>query len=205
MSLTDSGLVIYGCGGHARSVADVAMNDGVKQILFIDKQAREGERIFGFDVFASLDAIPSGWGVICAQGDNAQREQTIQQLQKSSRLVNIISNTATIGVDSLIEQGCFIGHHAHAGPASIIGIGCILNTASVVEHDCEVGHFTHISVHATLCGKVKIGQRCFIGAGATVIDGISICDDVMVGAGSVVVNDITEPGVYLGVPACRKN
>ena len=47
---------------------------------------------------------------------------------------------------------------------------------------------------------MKIGNRCFIGAGATVIDKISICDDVIIGANAAVINNIDSPGTYVGNP-----
>jgi len=70
-----------------------------------------------------------------------------------------------------------------------------------LEHETEVGDHNHISVNATLCGRVKLGNLCFIGAGSVVIDKIKICDNVVLGANSVVIEDITEPGVYVGNPA----
>ncbi len=46
----------------------------------------------------------------------------------------------------------------------------------------------------------RIGNRVSVGSGATILP-VAICDDVVIGAGAVVTRDITEPGVYIGVPA----
>jgi serine acetyltransferase len=32
-------------------------------------------------------------------------------------------------------------------------------------------------------------------------EGTKVCDNVTIGAGSVVLKDITQPGVYIGIPA----
>ncbi len=197
------GLVIIGCGGHARSVADVALSCGIKCLSFIDKNAKVGETIFGFEVKKKIinNSLP-GWKYFAAYGDNHIRKLEIQGLStKGYHLAKIISKSATIGINSNIEDGCFIGHHAHLGPKANISIGCIINTSAVVEHDCYVGSYSHISVNTTLCGKVIIGENCFIGAGATVIDGVSICANVVIGAGAIVINNIENPGTYVGVPA----
>ena len=39
------------------------------------------------------------------------------------------------------------------------------------------------------------------GAGSTIIDKVKICDYVVIGAGAVVTDDITKPGIYVGIPA----
>lgn len=202
MILPYQGLVIYGCGGHARSVADVALDCGLKSIVFVDSQAKVGETLLGFTVQQSSPELPLGWGEFSAQGDNLLRQNTLQSRLNASAMLGIIaSNTATVGKDAILGHGTFVGHHAHIGPLTHIGVGCIINTSAVVEHDCVIGDYTHVSVNTTLCGKVRVGQRCFIGAGATLIDGVTLCSDVIIGAGAVVVSDITEPGTYLGVPA----
>jgi len=72
MSLT--GLVILGFGGHARSVADVALAAGVENLLFVDANAKPGETLAGFPVSQRLDGpMPQAWLVFPAAGDNALR------------------------------------------------------------------------------------------------------------------------------------
>ena len=46
----------------------------------------------------------------------------------------------------------------------------------------------------------SLGDNVIIGTGSTVIGPISICDDVFIGAMSLVKKDISEPGVYVGIP-----
>ena len=45
--------VIIGCGGHARSIADVILdNDQYADIVFLDKNAKSNEKLFGFPIIA---------------------------------------------------------------------------------------------------------------------------------------------------------
>ena len=70
-------------------------------------------------------------------------------------------------------------------------------------HDTVIGDFSTIAPNAAIMGRVRIGERCYIGANATIIPEITICPDTIIGAGAVVNKSIKEPGTYVGVPAKR--
>jgi UDP-N-acetylbacillosamine N-acetyltransferase len=185
-------------------MADVALDNGVRALLFIDANARDGERFLGFDVVAFSDRLPEGWAWIPGSGDNEARQHSLAvPVFDAGRLCSLISRRAYIGAAASIAPGAFVGIHAHVGPRAAIGEGCIVNTAAIVEHDCLVGRYTHVSVNATIAGSVRIGERVFVGAGAVVIDGVTIADDVVLGAGATVTEDIEQAGTYVGTPARR--
>lgn len=196
------GLLILGFGGHARSVADVALAAGVTDFYFVDKNARSGESFLGFPVVAQRpDTLPEGWSAFPGSGDNAMREKQSNLLEELEwPIATVISPTASVGVGSNIGLGSFIAHHAHIGPMAKIGAACIVNTAAVIEHECQIGNFTHISVNATIAGCSQIGHSAMIGAGATIIDNVQIADNITIGAGGVVKDSLVERGVYVGVP-----
>lgn len=202
--MAQNALLIFGCGGHARSVADVALASGFAKLLFVDPNARPGEICLGFPVQAAMpDGLTAEWAYFSAAGDNLRRQQQIDQLRQSGLpLATLIAPTATIGVGATIAEGTIVAHHAHVGPLARIGSGVVLNTGSVVEHDCVIGDFTHVSVNATVAGKTSIGKHVFLGAGSTVIDGIEIADNITIGAGGVAIASFREAGTYVGVP-CR--
>jgi UDP-N-acetylbacillosamine N-acetyltransferase len=194
-------LFIYGCGGHARSLADVAVSNGGKDLIFIDEGARENEVQLGFPVVKPFsDKIDGNY--IVAIGDNHHRALVFHEL-RNKNLIVLISNTAYMGVNTQLDIGTFIAAGAHIGPNTIIAENTIINTRAIVEHDCKIGKHSHISVNAVVAGKAELGDFVMIGAGAIVIDNIKVCSEVTVGAGSVVIKDINMPGVYVGVPARR--
>lgn len=194
-------LVLLGCGGHARSVADVALSAGYDRLWFVDEQARDGETCLGFPVQKHHPSEQDLLYIACA-GDNRRRmEQGRELAARRLSVATVISPTATIGYGAVLASGCFVGHHAHVGPLARIGAGCIINTSAVIEHDCIIGEYCHISVHATVAGRSRLGDRVFLGAGAAIIDGISVVDDVTIGAGGVVISSIEHAGTYVGVPA----
>lgn len=68
---------------------------------------------------------------------------------------------------------------------------------TVLAHDASTWEF----LGYTKLGKVKIGNRVFIGAESVVLPGITIGDDVIIGANSTVTHDIPAGCVYAGSPA----
>jgi UDP-N-acetylbacillosamine N-acetyltransferase len=203
MTAVPRGLVILGFGGHARSVADIALTLGVKGLIFVDEAAQADESLWGFPVRKTFDErLPDGWQAFAASGDNHIRHvQVTIILERSWPLAALISPTATIGSEAGISAGCFIGHHAHVGPLSTIGTACIINTGAIVDHECKIGDYTHVSVNSSVAGRCHVGSFVFLGAGATVIDKVCIADSITVGAGGVVVKSLVEPGTYIGAPA----
>lgn len=200
-----NGLVIFGFGGHARSIADVALAAGYKKLLFIDPNARDGEAFLGYPARQALSGtFPEGWDCIAAAGDNRRRQSQIATiLEARLPLATLIAPSATIGAGSSLGAGGFVAHQAHVGPMARIGVGAIINTGAVIEHECVVGDYVHVSVNATLAGRSRLGDLVFLGAGATVIDAVSVGSNIIVGAGGVVVASIEDAGTYVGVPARR--
>lgn len=109
------------------------------------------------------------------------------------------------------KRGMTIGDNTHlfsriiTGEPYLISIGhnCTISTnVSLITHDASIGAIRGRDIHSDLCGKISIGNNCFIGDKSVIMYGVSIADNVIVAAGSVVVKSIKEPGVIVaGVPA----
>lgn len=197
-------LIILGYGGHARSVADLALACGYTNLFFVDSNAREGENFMCHPVFAELDLLAQGCDVFPAAGDNTKRQEQCREIELLGLIpTTLVSPLASIGVGSSIGAGCFVGHHAHIGPMAEVAPGCIINTGAIIEHESKVGAYSHVSVNATIAGRSSLGALSMLGAGATIIDGVKVGDHIMIGAGAVVHRAINAPGTYVGVPACK--
>lgn len=191
--------ILLGCGGHARSIADVILNAFPSaKLFFLDENAREEESVMGFPVSRTMPE--EGGKLVLAVGDNVSRRH--QAFGKD--VCTIVAKTATVSPFALLGKGCFVAHGAHIGPEAVIGCGTIINTNSIVEHEVNIGEFCHIAPNCVICGRCNIGNNTFIGAGAIIKDKISICSDTIIGAGAVIIKNITEPGIYIGCPARKK-
>ena len=195
----DNKIYIIGCGGHARSVADVILgNNPGAQLVFIDENASENETIFDFPVIKVLEKESDC--LFVAVGDNQKR----RKLAEGKKMISVISHKADVSPTAIIEEGCFIGNGAHIGPFAHIGKGTIVNTNAVVEHEVHIGKFCHIAPNTTVCGRTVLGNNIFVGAGATIKDKLIICSDVVIGAAAAVIKNIEKTGIYMGVPALLK-
>lgn len=205
--LTAKKLIVFGFGGHARSVADVALACGYSELLFVDSNAIPGESFMGYRVIREFTNLGDSWcDAFAASGDSRQRQEQCQTIARVGlRLVTLIAPSASVGVGSVIGSGCMVGHHAHIGPMAAIGQACIINTGAVVEHESRVGDYAHVSVNSTIAGRSELGAFSMLGAGATIIDKVRVADNVVVGAGAVVATSLESEGTYVGVPARKRN
>ena len=67
----------------------------------------------------------------------------------------------------------------------------------ILSHDASTKRY----LNYTRIGKVKIGNRVFVGASAIILPGVTIGDDVVIGAGCVVSRNIPDGHVVAGNPA----
>jgi len=126
------------------------------------------------------------------------------------RLAQIVANRLT-GSDPVKEcrsRGVAVGERTvfHAGVIVDFSHGFHIE----IGDDVTLAPRVHILAHDastkkhlnyTRLGKVKIGNRVFVGADSIVLPGVFIGDDVVVGAGSVVTRDIPARSVAAGNPA----
>jgi sugar O-acyltransferase (sialic acid O-acetyltransferase NeuD family) len=200
-------LLIIGASGHGKVVADIAIKmNKWHSIAFLDddksiKSSMDLEVIgTSDDVFSHIDEYEIFVGI----GNNTTRQRIHEMLETFGASMpnlihpkSVIGNQVDIGIGTAVMAGVVINC------CTKIGRGCIINTGSTVDHDNCIDDFVHISPGSHLAGTVKVGKGSWLGIGSVVSNNITITNGCKVGAGSVVVKDITEPGVYVGVPVRR--
>ena len=198
-----SDLIVIGGGGHAKSIADLALKSGYNVVGFLDDNDTDTE-IFGIKRLGKIsdcEKFSQGKIFIIGIGNNAVRKKIYETYKLDyATLVHpsaVIASEVVIGEGSVVFAGAVINAYTKISKQSII------NTGAIVEHDCTVGEFSMVAPRATVCGVSKIGNNCWIGAGSVVNNGISICDNTTVGSGGVVIKSIVESGTYVGVPVRR--
>ena len=194
-------IIIIGAGGHAKVIADILLKSGERVLGFLD-DAAVGEIYAGYRVLGTVaDCVNyvDEANFVLGIGNNAIRRRIAEQYKLN--WITAVHPSAQLALGVKLGEGTVVMANAVINSDTVIGKHCIVNTAAVVEHDNVVGDYVHVSPHATLCGVVSVGDNTQIGAGATVKHVTTVCADCMIGVGAAVVGDITEPGVYVGIPA----
>jgi sugar O-acyltransferase (sialic acid O-acetyltransferase NeuD family) len=106
-----------------------------------------------------------------------------------------VDKTTLIGNGNVILPGCIIDKDTTIGNNIFFNPGCI------ISHDNLIEDHTFFGPGVKTSGFVKIGSCCFLGTGTTIIDNISIKDHIKTGGGALITRDISEAGLYIGVPA----
>ncbi|ATB43176.1 putative acetyltransferase [Cystobacter fuscus] len=198
-------LVIYGCGGHGKVVADIALARGMTVEGFLDDRALEGKRVFGLPILggpAWLEVFRSEVSVALGIGENRARYRIYKLCERLGMTpVTLIHPTATVAASAQLGAGVVVMAQAVINPDARVANGAIINSGAIVEHDCEIGAFAHLSPNATLGGNVRIGALTHLGLAASVLPGKAVGEETVVGAGAVVTSDIPSRVVVAGVPA----
>jgi len=114
-------------------------------------------------------------------------EQTIRQMRKQGlRAPDPFYIASHVSIDPGFAWAVEIGAHA-----------TLSFHVRVIAHDAAMWHLTGY----TLVRPVKIGTRCYIGAGTTILPGAVIGDGAVIGAGSVVRGEIPAGTIAAGNPA----
>jgi sugar O-acyltransferase (sialic acid O-acetyltransferase NeuD family) len=200
-----SAIVVYGGGGHGKSLIDLLqMLEGYRIVGIIDDGIRGGEMVMGIEVLGGSEVLASLYaqGVRAAVnavggiGNISIRIKVFEQILSAGFVCpTVIHPTAFIEASTMLSSGIQVFPHAYIGSQSKIGFGVIINTSAVISHDCTIGDYSNISPGAILAGEVSVGKGVLIGMGTTINLQAKIGDRARIGNGSTVKSDVPENGI----------
>lgn len=200
-------LILVGGGGHCKSVIDVAESAGYTILGILDRLEDVGKRVLGYEVIGTDDdmgkyADKAVFIVTVGQIKSPDLRIKLHQMlaEAHCHLATIIAPTAHVSKYATIGEGTVVMHKAVINADAHIGRGCIINTFANIEHDAVVGNYCHISTGAMINGGAIIADRSFIGSQSVVNQGVKMVEGV-VASMSVINKDITDSGIFVGVPA----
>ncbi len=198
-------LLIYGGGGHAKSLIDLIRMAGLYRIHgILDDGIPAGTRILDIPVLGGGELLPSlrreGIGkavnAVGGIGSITPRLAVYEKLAAAGfECVTVVHPRAFIEPTAHVNAGCQVFFNAYVGSEVRVGFGSIINTAVIVSHDCQLGEYVNISPGAILAGAVIVGERALVGMGATINLGVRIGAGARVGNSAVVKADVPENGI----------
>jgi len=196
-------ILIYGAGGHAKSVMEIVLQNNVHAIAGIldDDTRLKGVRVFNIPVLGTRALLP----MLIAKGvklaaigvggiiDINIRVEIFKLLERAGfSFPFLVHPRATVEPSAKISDGAQVFANAYIGAEAVLKPRCMVNTNAVVSHDCEIGAYTHIAPGALLAGHVHVGERTLIGMGVTTTIGMRIGSGVRIGNGAIVLADVPD-------------
>lgn len=193
-------LIIYGGGGHGKSLIDLARALGTFQLVgLIDDGLEAGTDVMGLTVFggAGLLAALAERGLRLAVnavggvGDIGSRVRVFDRiLEAGFTCPTLIHPEAFVEPSARLADGVQVFPNAYVGSDAEVGFGVIVNTGSVVSHDCRLEAYANVAPGALLAGGVTIGEGALIGMGVTINLNVEVGAGARVGNSAVVKQDV---------------
>lgn len=198
-------IIIYGGGGHGKSLIDLIRASGTYHIHgIIDDGLDKSKNMMGFPVLGGADVLPEVYaqGVRLAVnavggiGNLNSRVSVFQKLAEAGFSCPILIHpSAVVEASAILSPGVQVFSHAYVGSEARLGFGVIVNTSAVVSHDCNLGDYANISPGALLAGDVQIGAGVLVGMGVTINLGVRIGAGARLGNSATVKGDVPEGGI----------
>ena len=198
-------LLIYGGGGHAKSLIDLIRRMGSFAIAgILDDGIAAGTLILDVPVLGGGELLPGlrrkgifqAVNAVGGIGSIAPRLAVYGRLADAGfHCATVVHPRAFIEPTASVAEGCQVFFNAYIGSDVKVGFGTIINTGAILSHDCVLGDYVNISPGAILAGAVRVGESALIGMGATINLGVSIGAGARVGNSAVVKADVPENGI----------
>ncbi len=199
-------LLIYGGGGHGKSLVDLVRSLGMYDLVgIVDDGLDQGFEVMGLKVLGGGEALADlhAQGVRLAVnavggvGDIRARVRVFERILAAGFVCpTLVHPTAFIEPSARLADGVQVFPHAYVGSAVDVRFGAIVNTGAVVSHDCRIGAYANVAPGALLAGAVTVGEAALIGMGVTVNLGVTIGAGARVGNSAVIKQDVP-PGAVV--------
>ncbi len=198
-------LVVYGGGGHGKSVIDLVRVLGTYEIVgVVDDGLEVGTDVMGLSVIGGAGALSllrdqgvnKAINAVGGVGDVYSRIRVFERLKNAGfEFPTLMHPTAFVEESAQISDGIQIFPHAYVGSEAKLSFGVIVNTSAVVSHDCEVKEYANIAPGTLLAGGVTIGKGVMIGMGVTINLYVSVGDGAQIGNSAVIKRDVPERAI----------
>jgi sugar O-acyltransferase (sialic acid O-acetyltransferase NeuD family) len=196
-------LVIYGIGGHGRTLLDLVRTSGRYTAAgYVDD--RHDDDIDGLPWLGDHTVLPKlvDDGIVHAVNGVGGISRIETRIEAWQRLLDaglacptLVHPSAVVEPTSTLGRGAQVLALAYVGAGARLGEDVLLNTGAQVNHDCVLGDHVGCSPGALLAGGVTVGDRALIGMGVTVNVGVHIGAGARIGNGATVVADVPDGGI----------
>jgi acetyltransferase EpsM len=193
-------ILIFGGGGHGKTLIDLIRAQGAYQIAgIIDEGIPAGTHIMDVPVLGGAEKLAetAALGVKLAAnavggiGNVDARIRVFGLLEEHGFLCpNLIHPSAWIEPGAKLEGGVQVLSQAYVGSEVSIGFGTLLNIGAIAAHDDRIGRVVNLSPNATLAGNVTLEDYVQVGMCASINIGVRVGTRALIGNGATVKSDV---------------
>jgi acetyltransferase EpsM len=197
-----AGLILYGGGGHGKSVIELVRRLGSYRLVgVVDDGLSPGLDILGVPVLGGKEVLEDlrqrgfhlAVNAVGGIGNLEPRLRVFDMLSKAGfHCPGIVHPTAFIEASAHLGEGIQVFPQAYIGSSAEVGFGVIVNTGAIVSHDCTLGECVNLSPGAILAGGVKVADHTLIGMGVTINLEVKIGSQVRIGNSATIKADVPD-------------
>jgi sugar O-acyltransferase (sialic acid O-acetyltransferase NeuD family) len=198
-------LLIYGGGGHGKSIIDLVRMVSTHEIIgIVDDGLQAGSQVMGCDVLGGESVLPTLYEsgvreVLNAVGGIGEVKTRISIFRKLMEVgftfPTMIHPSVVVENSSNLGEGIQVLPLSYVGTEAAVGFGVIINNGVIISHDCVVEDYAGLAPGVVLAGGVRVGEGAQLGLGATVNLNVSIGEYAQIGNSAVIKADVPEGGV----------
>ncbi|MDY6531277.1 PglD-related sugar-binding protein [Acinetobacter faecalis] len=204
-------IAIFGIGGFAKELADLAIDQGYTEICFLARNVQNQQMLLGFPVIdesmlSDLDNTDFAIGIT-----DPKVRQKIYISYPHLHFPNLVHSHASLGFgirETLKNsKGVVIAAGARITNSCSFGDFIILSFNCTIGHDCKLDSYVSVMPGVNLSGCVHVGTCVYIGTNAAILPGKSpqelktLNEYTTIGAGAVVLKNTLAHTTYIGAPA----
>lgn len=202
---TKSSWTIFGLSNFSYDILDAIESNGDNIKCFVKNQEVDKEIIQrvpqNIEILDLSEFAPNTDKYFIGFMDH-RKDALLRELSKFElSFDNVIHKNAYVSPYAKIGVGNFIGANATIAPKAILGDYNFINRNCSIGHHSVIGDRNKTGPGVTICSLCEIDSNNAFGANCTIIPELKIFTEIEVGAGAVVTRDISESGLYVGVPA----
>lgn len=164
--------MIYGTGGHALTVEELARKEGYEVAAFFDDHIKEDQLYRERQVVKYDAAFNRQQPVVIAIGNNKIRKKIATAVTHACCTLKdssvLLSTDVHLGEGTVIMPGVIVQAGVRVGEHVIINIG------AAIDHEVVIGDFAHIGAKCYIGGAAVIGEGANIGAGTVIMRNVVI-------------------------------
>lgn len=203
-------LAIFGTGGFAKELLDLAIDQGYVDICFLEKEKYHEQFFLGFPILVeSVVVTQPEVDFVIGIADPKIRKK-IYDCYSNLNYPNLVHSQASLGygVKEVLNKnhGIIIAAGARVTNSCQFGNFIIISFNSTVGHDCKLDCYVSIMPGVNISGCVQLEEGVYIGTNVTILPGNLDKPKIlgkysMIGAGAVVLKNTLAHTTYIGAPA----